>query len=207
MRSRTSTWVTGAGLVALVLAAAAWLLLYQPRLDSIAAMDEERATAEEQNARLRTEIAVLAADFERLPELHAELDGLRTQFPAAIDLPDFTRGLSDLAESTGAQVRSVTVGSSQLVGAAPDLPAAPDGTEPPALPAPPAGLHAVPVTLSVAGTFEQAQQFASALQGADQRLFLLSRLSWTHADQDGRETFSINGHTYVLGTGSAGEVA
>lgn len=201
MKAQRSTWIGAAALAALVLVAGAWLLLFSPRLDSIAESNESRESAENQNSLLRSQINAMAADFERLDELKAELTALRTQFPTAIELPEFTRGLANLVEATGAKVRSVTVGSSQALTTVPELPAAPDGTQPPTLPEPPPGLYAVPITLSVEGTFEQAQAYASELQGQNQRLFLLSRLSWTRADQDGRATFAINGHTYVLATG------
>lgn len=203
MRPGSTLWVVGTGVVALLLAAGAWLLLFYPTMERTVEAAEAREAAEDQNDRLRQQITVLAADFERLDELRTELDTLRTQFPTAIELPAFTRGLSDLAESTGARVRSVTVGASQTVTAVPDLPEAPDGTPAPTFPEAPGNLFAVPISLTVEGTFEQAKQFASDLQGEHQRLFLLSRLSWTGTDQDGSETFSINGHTYVLATGSA----
>lgn len=198
MTANRRAWIGAAALAGVTLLALSWLLLLSPRLAGIERHHAARDTAEERNEELRSEIAVLAADFERLDELAAELAALRTQFPTAIELPEFTRGLAGMVEATGAKVRSVTVGSSQAVTTVPDLPAAPDGTPAPALPEPPPGLYAVPITLTVEGTFEQAQQYASALQGQDQRLFLLSRLSWTRADEDGRAAFAINGHTYVL---------
>lgn len=58
----------------------------------------------------------------------------------------------------------------------------------------------MPITITVEGTFQQAQEYTSALQGEQQRLFLLSNLTWSAADDEGRERFSISGHTYVLAT-------
>ncbi len=207
MRSGRSTWVALTALAALVLLVGAWFTLLSPRLARISELNEEQEAAEQRSSLLSAQIARVAADHERLDELRAELAGLRTQFPTAVELPEFTRGLARLADASGARVRALTVGSSVQVSATPELPAAPDGTAAPALPQPPAGLYAVPITLTVEGTFEQAQLYASALQSATDRLFLLSRLSWASADADGSSSFSINGHTYVLVLDAAGAEA
>ena len=198
MKAQNPVWIGGTVLLALALAAGAWLLLYSPLLDTVDEARADRDATEERNDLLRVQVAALAAEFERLDERRAELAALRTQFPTEVELPELTRGLAAMAEATGATVTSVSVGTAQLLGDPPELPPAPDGTEAPVLPAPPAGLHAVPISLTVEGTFEQAQEYASALQGEQQRLFLLSHLTWTSADEEGRERFSIGGHTYVL---------
>ncbi|GAB2458667.1 hypothetical protein [Xylanimonas ulmi] len=198
MNSGRSTSIMATALGALALLAAAWALLWSPALARIGELDAEREAAEAHHQELRAHIALAARDHAQLADLQTDLARLETQFPTAVDLPEFTRGLARLADSSGAAVRGVTVGASTPVTTAPQLPAAPDGTPPPALPEPPAGLYAVPITLSVEGAFEQAQAYARALQEADGRLFLLSRLSWSGETEEGAASFSISGHTYVL---------
>lgn len=203
MNANRTTWIAGTALVALVLAAATWLLVLSPRVTSVSTLNEERTTTEDANSLLQIQVNGLAADAQRSDELNAELAALNAQFPSDIALPEFARLLDSLAASSGATVQSVTIGEPLAVTETTVLPDSPSGTAAPALPVPPTGMYAVPVSLTVLGSFDQAQAYASGLQSGDQRLFLLSSLSWGTVDADGTSTFDITGYAYVLNAEAA----
>lgn len=203
MNANRTTWIAGTALVALVLAAATWLLVLSPRVTSVSTLNEERTTTEDANSLLQIQVNGLAADAQRSDELNAELAALNAQFPSDIALPEFARLLDSLAASSGATVQSVTIGEPLAVTETTVLPDSPSGTVAPALPVPPTGMYAVPVSLTVLGSFDQAQAYASGLQSGDQRLFLLSSLSWGTVDADGTSTFDITGYAYVLNAEAA----
>jgi Tfp pilus assembly protein PilO len=207
VNANRTTWIAGTALVALVLAAAAWLLVLSPRMTSISALNEEQTTTEDANSLLQIQVNGLAADAQRRDELDAELATLNAQFPSDIALPEFARLLDSLAASSGATVQSVTIGEPSAVTESFVLPDSPAGIAAPALPAPPAGMFAVPVSLTVLGNFDQAQAYAGGLQSGDQRLFLLSSLSWGTVDADGTSTFDITGYAYVLNAEAAAPTA
>ncbi|MDR1294632.1 MAG: hypothetical protein LBK59_06700, partial [Bifidobacteriaceae bacterium] len=162
-------------------------------------------SAREENDRLRVQLADLRADAERLGELQARLAALRGQFPTSLELASFTRYLSELADSAGLVVQSVQIGAPAPVDTMPELPVAPDGTEPPALPDPPRGLYMYPITLTVAGSLDAAKTYTAALQGEgpDIRMFLAPSMSWSSGRADGAsaevtEVFTIHGMTFAL---------
>ncbi|WP_263118062.1 hypothetical protein [Cellulomonas sp. RIT-PI-Y] len=207
MSNRRTTWITGAALIALVLVALTWMLVVSPRIEQTSALNEEVAAAQDANGLLQIQATTLAADVARRGELEAELATLRTRVPEDAGLPEFTRLLKGLADESGAVVSTVSVGIATEVTSTPDLPSAPDGTAAPALAAPPAGMYAVPVTLTVQGTLDQAKTYAGVLQTGDHRLFLLTSLSWSSLDADGTTTVTLTGFTYVLSADAAAAVA
>lgn len=205
MTSAKTIWSVGAALVALVLVAGSWMLLLAPRLDATASLTEQREAAEARGDELVRTAAALAREYQDIDAMRAELATLLVQFPSEVELPEFTRSLSALVDSTGATVTSVRVGSARAVGSAPEMPDARDGTAAPVLPVPPPGMYAVPIDLSVTGTVDQAKEFASALQAPTGRLFLLTRLSWSTPDEAGTAQFALSGFTYVLADAGATE--
>ncbi len=207
MNANRTTWIAGSALVALLLAAAAWLLVVSPRMSAISALNEEQLTTEDANSMLQIQVNSLVADAQRRDELTAQLTSLQAQFPSDVALPEFARLLDSLATDSGATVQSVTIGSPSEVSESAVLPDSPGGVSAPALPAPPAGMFAVPVSLTVLGSFDQAQAYASGLQSGDQRLFLLSSLSWGTVDAEGTSTFDITGYAYVLNDQAAAAAA
>lgn len=204
MTGARSMWTAGTVLLALVLAAAGWLLLISPELERTAALDDSRVLAEDRNATLAAEVAALSADLERLGELQAGLAELRTQVPASVDLAELTRELGRMVEDSGATVRSLQVGVPVALTEVEDLTAA--AAPEAATTSAPAGMYAVPVALTVSGEPGQVRDYVDRLQSPGGRLLLMSQFSIA-VDDEGTATVSTSGHTYVLADGAADAAA
>ncbi|MDR0432454.1 MAG: hypothetical protein LBH48_03970 [Bifidobacteriaceae bacterium] len=203
--NQRSLWITGAGVVALVLVILAAMGFYMPETSRAAEARSSTESAREANDVLRRRLAELEADFARLDEFNAELAGLRGQFPTSLELSNFTRYLSDLAEAAGLTVQSIQVASPLPVDSLPELPPAPDGTEAAAMPEVPEGLYMYPITLAIKGSLDSARSYIAALQAEtlSTRMFLAPQMTWSQEveiDDTGTlgELFNISGMTFAL---------
>jgi Tfp pilus assembly protein PilO len=176
--SPSRLWTSGAGLVAAVLVLLGWLLLISPQLDAAASSRREAQETTDSNDVLRTRLASLEADHTDLAGLQAALDTLHRQFPAGLELSDFVRRLAGFAGESGAAVQSVSRGEPV---------AREDGT----------AVWEVPVSLTVTGTHDQILGYVDRLQGVDDRLFLVTRLTLSPGDDD-IMTGAVVGSTFVL---------
>jgi Tfp pilus assembly protein PilO len=225
--AKTSTWIGGTVFVALVLMAAAYFLAISPTLAAAADVREQTAVAQSENDVLRASVVQLQADFEKLPEYRAELATLQTQVPTEARVADLLRELDAIAVARGVTLTSVNPGAGQaVVLAAPATPApavapvvetegkqadAPvdPATAAPAAAAVPQGFAALPVSVTVLGTYDNTLAFLADVQTAMPRLFLVSGLSGT-AQKDaeassgrpqtvvGDQELIVTGFAYVL---------
>jgi Tfp pilus assembly protein PilO len=234
MAAKKSTWVGGTALLAAALMAGTWLVAVQPTLARPRETQEQADITEAQNELLRAKNAQLAADFANLPTYQADLDALRVGLPPSIDLSDYLRQLDAAAEAAGIVITAVEPGVPQVVpGPSVAVPAATDaetedaGTadsesmgsglddaESAAAPATGttagiAGFTAVPIKITVVGSFPAALAFLSNVQTTDGRLLLVSNLVGTGqaeaeasggrpATQEGDIEMSAGGFLYVL---------
>lgn len=151
-------WITLTVLGVVVIAAAGWFLLISPQREAAAVTNEQIAVQRTNNQALATELEVLKAKAEELPEKRAALDAVTAKIPTGADLPALVRALTAAAASSGVDLVSVTPGAPAL--AAPQAPVAapaPAAAAPAPQPAtPPAatagGAPAVPDAAGVAGT-------------------------------------------------------
>ena len=234
MRStRAGGWVAGAIVLTLAIFASTWFFGAQPRLDAAAQTREQEASTRAQNATLRAKIAELKKDFDNLDEYRSELATLRTQVPTGADLSGYTRVLQGLADTAGVTLTSLAPGVPQVVtppGAdqAQPAPAATDTTvdgagSGDATPAPvdPAaeaaaslakqidGMVAMPMTITVVGTYAGVSTFLQSVQTGADRLYLAVSLDGARqlkadasggrpATEDGDLELAIDGWLYVL---------
>lgn len=170
--SKLHQWAALGVAAVLAVLAGGWFLLVSPTRSEAEAL---RLQAEEQvvaNDRVRTQLQVLQAQADALPQQRARLAEVSARIPEAADLPALIRALTSAAETGDVEFVSLVPGTPTPV-AAPAAPvAAPTGEEEVAAapPAPTAGgstagtLHAIPVTLNVVGGYYQVERYVAALE-------------------------------------------
>lgn len=211
-KSASTPWVIGTAAVSAALLAIAWFLAISPQLDEASLAREQAADEASRNDLLVIQIAQLEADFANIEEFRATLAGLQDQVPATLDQAAFNRELENVSLGTGAFVVDVT--TSTAVPLTTSLAVLP-GT---ALEAVPAGLHAVPMTVTIMGNPTAALDYVTTLQTGTSRLFLASGISLTGQDEAGASggrpatakgdaEIVITGYVYVLDPAAAATVA
>lgn len=201
MRSAATTrWTVGAVVVALAVMALGWLLLISPLRDAEAEAREQIESEQARIDQLEIQLAGLRADYERLPELKAELEDLRVQLPTGVLIEDLTRQLDAIADDNDVFVLGITPSTPYAV-VAPTAPApaqaetADSGTseEGEATPAPaepeqvqlPSGFYAVPVQVALLGSYADTISFVEELQLENPRLVLVNSFTATVQDENG----------------------
>ncbi|WP_019137114.1 hypothetical protein [Cellulomonas massiliensis] len=196
MGSKATTWVGGAVFVALVLAVLAWFVQIGPTLDQASVAAKAADDAEAHNVVLTRQLTELKKQSLKLDVFKADLRDLQRQVPADAQLSQFLRQVDGFAEDADVFVRAVNASPATAVVPA-ELPEAPadapagDASEPSPSPSPSAegatptapkstdpadaqipGFVAVPVDITVHGSFEQVKSFVKLVQNGP-RPFLL----------------------------------
>jgi Tfp pilus assembly protein PilO len=230
--AKKSTWIGGTVFLCLVLMVAAWFLAISPKKASAADVRAQTEAVEQQNDLLERKVAKLAADAKRLPELKKQLAALRVGIPSDAQLATYVRHLDAIAADHGVTIEAVTPAVPELVTVAapttsepsPSPTATPSAdasaksstdpadatTEktPPPNPVP-AGFTAVPLSVTVIGSFADTTAFVADLQRVSGRLFLVGGITATgQQDKDaiagkpktevGDQELVISGFAYVL---------
>lgn len=212
-RPKSAPWIVGAVVVAFLAMAGAWFLAIAPRLDSAASMTDEASSELARVDQLEIQLAGLERDAANLADFRTELEGLREQVPADVELSELTRELQALATESGVQILSVTPATpTELVPAeepAPPPVEATDGTtdgtdagsatvdgtggSEATTPTTPAaaqgvdGLYVVPLEIGTLGGYEETLAFLTRLQTGGTRLVLVSRITATSQEESGAE--------------------
>lgn len=200
--SRTAPWVAGTVLLCLLLAAGFWFLLISPARAETGEMNAQAESEESRITQLNTQLAGLKRDFENIDQFRTDLAGLKAEIPAKADLANLTRLLQQDATAAGVFVIELSPGtptpivaSAPAAGTAPataDGTAAPatgttDGAAPvdgtgtaapaaPAAPAGPTGFYAVPISMTIVGSFDATVEFVNKLSATGGRLVVANGL-------------------------------
>ncbi|CAN5115968.1 hypothetical protein BH11ACT1_BH11ACT1_13750 [soil metagenome] len=233
--AKRSTWIGGTVFAALVIMAATYFLAVSPMLATASDTRAEVASTQQSNELLQLKIKKLAADFAKLPEYKADLAAIRVQIPVGADLSGYLRQIDAIAVAHSVTVTAVAPSPAQaVVPAVPAVaPAAATAPTPaptasasatpaagasaavaPAANAAPVGFAAIPFTMTIVGTYDNALAFLSDLQNATPRLYLVTGLTGTSqpkADASGGKPatalgdieLKVDGFTYVLTDPSA----
>ena len=224
----TKWWLVGAMLVIALVVLAGFTLGISPKLEEVSATRATRTAALAQNGVYELQLAALQRQFDGLETVQDELAVLRAAIPEGAALPAFIGQLDAIAGRTSVTVTEFSSADAMpYLPVAPDS-VAPDSTAPdttvpdttapdttvPDTTAPgtdgagsaaPSSLVtaenfiAVPVTISVAGSFDAVLEFLDGVQNA-QRLMTVTSFSsgMPSADTPGRVTGQIAGIVYVL---------
>lgn len=127
--SKSSTWVAGTVVLALVLLAAAWFLLVGPVLTTAGETRTQAESVRASNDQLRTKIVTLKQQYEQLPEFQQQLATLQQQVPTTGDIAGYLRQLDAEAAARGVTLTTITPSAGELFSpAAPAAAAAPEAT-------------------------------------------------------------------------------
>ncbi|MBT1583020.1 hypothetical protein [Curtobacterium flaccumfaciens] len=212
-----------------VVALAGFFLGVQPHLAQAASDRTDQVTVDATNRTTAAELARLKERAESLPKLKAELAALTASVPSSASMSSFYGAVDSVAAKAGVKVSAITTSDAvaytapaAATDAATDAAAeATDGAtaEPttgatdgatapltdPAISA--ANFSAIPVSVSVDGSFDQALSFVGGMQDGA-RLFLVTTVS-SSVSQDSTDpaaaaatTWTFGGYVYVLTAGS-----
>lgn len=220
----------GAVLTGVVVLALGFLVGVQPQLVAATSAESQQQSVEAQNGTLRASLATLEADNAKLPDLKSELATLDTSVPSQAALSSFLTELDQLAVASGTTVTGFTSSDAAVyepTTADVAVPAATDSaasdspstdasaTAPTAAPASPTApelvtdplvtatnFSSIPITVSIQGSYAQARDFLSKLQGGS-RLFLVTTFASTGSSEAGDATgtpdqWTVGGLVYVL---------
>ncbi|WP_299036576.1 hypothetical protein [uncultured Pseudokineococcus sp.] len=201
--TRTTAWIGGAVLLALVLVAATWLLLVSPRQQLAADLRDQAASTAAQNDLLAAQVAQLQLELGDVPKTRAEVAELREQVPADAELATLLRQVTDLAARSGATLTGVTpsepAAAADPGAVAPVEPVAPDGTTTTPVTAAP-GVEVVPVTITATGSFAQLQELLRLVQVDLPRAVLVRSVALTGGEPGGDLQLSLTADAFALPT-------
>lgn len=196
MKLGTKVWGVITFVVAVALVAGGWFLGVSPLLGVKATADKNRTALATQNDVLAGQIAALEAKKAELPELQDRAVSLERSVPSEVDGAAFIRDLNDLANASGVTIQSIVITDGSVYG----QPA--DGTDVEGAPVPVTdplitseNFVLVPVTVTVAGGWNELLAFSHALQ-TGQRLVLVTSIS-SSAGESGYQ-FILGGTMYAL---------
>jgi Tfp pilus assembly protein PilO len=206
-------WMLGVALVAVVVVALGWVFGISPLLAKADLASSQAQSADAQNAAQRLALVRLKSQFQKLPELSAQLTELQRSVPQTANLDDFLDQLQQLAQSTGVSITGFTAAEATLYGGAEGATAAPkpatstpaptDSAAPSSGTTTPASsltdrLFSVPITIVVKGSSDQVMAFTDACQKGT-RFFLVTTDSFTgssdHPEDDGG---TLTGFVFVV---------
>lgn len=202
-------WMLGVSLAAVVIVALGWLFAISPVLAQADLASSQAQSADAQNAAQRIAIVRLKGQYEKLPELRADLAKLQLAVPETSNLDDFLDQLQQLAQSTGVTITNFTADEATPYGGVPGAAPAPTKTETPqadGTPTAPAKssagvkdrLFTIPITIVVKGSPGQVMAFTDASQKGN-RFFLVTTDAFTgsrdHPEDDGG---TLTGFVFVV---------
>lgn len=168
-------WIFGGALLALILAAASWLLVINPELSDTTQLRSQKKVVDDQNFATSVQNAKLAQQSHNLSGLQSKLLRALHALPPDSGLPALTEDLNRLASATDVSLAGITVGAVAPVaapaGAAPapapaDSGSGSDTSNTPAAPAVPAatGQYSITVTVQSEGTLVHQLTFLKTVE-------------------------------------------
>jgi Tfp pilus assembly protein PilO len=209
-------WLLGGAFVAAFIVLLGYLFFIGPQRSNTSDVNGQRAAAQQTNTALQAKINRLGQETKNLATYQAQVTRAELALPSTSGLPDFLRTLQSIGNATLANVSSLTVGpptdvtlatSAAPAAAASGTPAkSAGGTQATA-----SGPHvfALPLTVSVSGTFAQLDQFLTQLQTVQPRAVLISQITEGYGATTGKTsgaTLQLTMQAFVAPT-SPGEQA
>ena len=173
-------WLVSGGLVAFVMLLIGYFFFISPQRSDTASVNQQVATAQQQNAVLQARLDALNEQNKDLSKYRAEQAALEQALPATSGISDFVRTLQSLGNATLTDVTALTVGQPIAITpvAATQPSADPTATSAPATTAvtAPSGF-ALPITASVTGSASALIKFLDQLQAVQPRAVLISSIA------------------------------
>ncbi len=168
--------IVGVG-VAVLVTIAFGFLLYQPKSDEQAVLEEETAALQDQQQTLRGQIAQLQEVRDREAEIRAGLARLQRHIPDGLSQPSLIRQLQKSADRAGVEITSLTFDQ-------PQVPVPAEGAAPVDTGEPGTTLANIPVTMVLEGGYFQVVDFFRRLEVDVPRAALVQRLTVAEAQAE-----------------------
>jgi hypothetical protein len=196
LRSVTATLVVGSvGLVLLLVVG--WVLLVGPVTGHIGETRTEVGDAQDRNVVLGAQLNQLEEQAQDLSDTRALAEELDRLFPPTADQPGLFTALVGAARGAGyAPDDIITLSPTAPVPVLGDSPTDPTAVSDQQVDPSTADLAVQVVTLSVEGTFDEAQRLLRALERLE-RAFLVRSVSLTGSTEDAGVTVTLTGATFV----------
>lgn len=208
MAGKSTTWVGGTVVAALLILVATWFVGVSPTIAATSAAHDAADAADTRNVKLRADLDRLKQQFAELDSSKAELAAIARQIPTEAQFAEYLRTVQATAEAAGVAFIGYEAGLAEAVvpvepevlpaetqqtddAAATDAgtDAATDGAGGPAQETVPAGFVpiegfvGIPFSVTVLGPAANTAAFVDQLQNGPERLFLVTAL-----DGDGQKT-------------------
>lgn len=182
-------WMMGAALAIIGIVALGWFLGAAPQLARADAANQQRADVEAQNAVQEAALVSLREQFERLPELEAELAALRGELPDSHQIDTFIDSVAAASKRAGVAIASITAAEASAMGGA-DREAG--GSAETSTEASTGGqVYTIQLAIQVDGTIEEVTAFSRMMQQG-KRLFFAP--SFTFSTGKG----TLTGYLFVV---------
>ena len=241
--SKASSLILLTALLGVVILLAAWFFLISPVMNDAAEASTNASAQEETNANTQIQVNKLKEQFDQIDQYEAQLAALQVQIPTAPMYPELQRMFADIAQRHHVVITSLTFGVATPYAAASTSAGTDDGagataapTPAPAAsptagtdgtdgstangPAPVAGQYGIPVSMNVAGAYDNVMATLLELQTGAGRLVLVNNIVMTKgADlttssgastaipKDADTTGVFSGFTFVLTSSTPSEQA
>jgi Tfp pilus assembly protein PilO len=202
VREYRTPLIIGAG--ALVVALILWAVLVSPQASKLSSLHSKEAQLQGQEATLQIKLASLKSEKQSLTKSCADLEKIATQIPSVQSPTDIDAEESSFESQFNGLAASSGVSLSQFSGFAPasSTAAAPTTASGPATTQTPAGVVAVPTTLTVTGSYGQMSSFIKGLDSFP-RLFIIQTFNLSY----GIVSPSATGSSDAAASGSSAATA
>jgi len=195
MTGKSTTWIGGTVVVALLILVATWFVGISPTLAATSTAHDAADASDARNVQLQADLDRLEQQFAQLDASKAELAAIGRQIPPQAQLAEYIRTVQATAEATGVAFIGYVAGEPELVvpveveapaPAVAEEPVSPEGAEDAAEPAatetvpagfvPVEGFVGMALDVIVLGPAANVSAFVDQLQTGPERLYLVTAL-------------------------------
>ncbi|MCC2333208.1 hypothetical protein [Cellulomonas wangsupingiae] len=115
MTSKTSTWVGGTAVLAMLILVATWFVGVSPTIAATSTAHAAADASETRNVQLQADLDRLAQQFAELDASKAELAAIERQIPTAPQLAEYVRTVQTIADEVGVTFIGYNAGEPELV--------------------------------------------------------------------------------------------
>ncbi len=192
VREYRAPLMIGAG--ALVVALILWAVLISPQTSKLSSLHGQETQLQGQETALQVKLASLKSEKQSLTKSCADLEKIATQIPSVESPTDIDAEESSFESQFNGLAASSGVSLSQFSGFAPASSTAAPTTGSSATQKSPAGVVAVPTTLTVTGNYDQMTSFVKGLDSFP-RLFIIQTFDLTYGTVSASGSGSSAGST------------
>ncbi len=202
-------WVALTVVAVLAVLAAGWFLLVSPKHATAAALRQQATEQQTTNRQLGSQLAVLRAQQQALPAEQAKIAAVAVKVPPGLDEPALVRSLTAAADASGVEVVSVVPGTlatttkstsaTSTTSTATTSTASVAGSRSPTGAAPAVTASSLPITITIAGGYFQAESYLAALEGLP-RAFEVNAVAVLPGQAPGEMAGSLDDGHHLLTT-------